>query len=281
MRVILFIPLLATTLVLTQARAAPAGSYGALILKVLKYDRAFPTDAKTATLLIVHDGTLDKECEGVLATLRQSDVQTQTIALNELDARTSDAFAIYLCSGVDANRVSPIAARKRLLSFSTDYGAVASGAASVGFEVGTDGAPKIVVNVARLKLEGHNLDSSMLAAVKIVRDIAGTASSSVDAASVPRGPIEFDSTMTPAEFVSGPSPQYTRQALQNRVAGEMTVKCIIAVTGEVRNCRVLKGLPYMNEAVVNAFERRRYKPATSNGKPVEVDYTFRVKLSLP
>ena len=37
----------------------------------------------------------------------------------------------------------------------------------------------------------------------------------------------------------------------------------------------------MNEAVVSAFERRRYKPATANGAPVEVDYTFHVKLSLP
>jgi len=38
----------------------------------------------------------------------------------------------------------------------------------------------------------------------------------------------------------------------------------------------------MNRPVVEALERRRYLPARlSNGRPVEVDYTFRIRLQLP
>jgi protein TonB len=61
----------------------------------------------------------------------------------------------------------------------------------------------------------------------------------------------------------------------------MLVKCIVTVDGVVRSCRVVKGLPYLDEAVVAALERRRYRPATLGGRPVDVDYVFRITLRLP
>jgi hypothetical protein len=44
---------------------------------------------------------------------------------------------------------------------------------------------------------------------------------------------------------------------------------------------VLKGLPFMSKAVLEALEQRRYRPAMSRGKPVDVYYTFNVRLALP
>jgi protein TonB len=49
----------------------------------------------------------------------------------------------------------------------------------------------------------------------------------------------------------------------------------------VRNCRVMKSLPFMDRAVITALEQRRYSPALLHGQPIEVDYTFKIKLSLP
>jgi hypothetical protein len=38
----------------------------------------------------------------------------------------------------------------------------------------------------------------------------------------------------------------------------------------------------MDRAVVEALEHRRYAPATvGNGRPIEVEYTFRIRLELP
>jgi hypothetical protein len=51
--------------------------------------------------------------------------------------------------------------------------------------------------------------------------------------------------------------------------------------GRVQECRVIEGLPYMDDAVVNALEARRYAPALLEGQPVECDYTFKVHLELP
>jgi TonB family protein len=87
--------------------------------------------------------------------------------------------------------------------------------------------------------------------------------------------------MTRPVFVSGPDPAYTRAALDREVEGLMVVACVVTREGLVRDCRVLQGLPHMDAAVVQALERRRYRPATLDGQPVEVTYHFRLNLRLP
>jgi protein TonB len=96
------------------------------------------------------------------------------------------------------------------------------------------------------------------------------------------GPVEFDpGKMDPPRLLGGPNPQYTEKALEREVQGTMVVKCVISAEGKVAACRVIRGLPFMDRAVIDALERRRYSPATLGGKPVEVDYTFRLTLRLP
>jgi protein TonB len=87
--------------------------------------------------------------------------------------------------------------------------------------------------------------------------------------------------MTRPVFVSGPDLAYTRKALERDVEGLMIVKCVVTISGAVRNCQVVKGLPYMDDAVLEALAHRRYTPATQGGRPVEVNYLFRINLKLP
>jgi len=104
----------------------------------------------------------------------------------------------------------------------------------------------------------------------------------VDAADAVSTPLPFrEETMTRPEYLSGPNPEYTQKALEHEVQGLVIVKCIVNVTGEVRDCRVVKSLPYMDRAVIHALEARRYKPALLEGKAITVDYTFRINLLLP
>jgi len=94
--------------------------------------------------------------------------------------------------------------------------------------------------------------------------------------------VDFDeATMIGPAMISGPQPEYTQEAIERGVQGQMTVRCVIGHDGSVRNCRVLKGLPFMNASVIEALERRRYQPATTHGKPVDVYYTFNLRLVLP
>jgi protein TonB len=112
---------------------------------------------------------------------------------------------------------------------------------------------------------------------------SGTGSlSTVAMLSAHEGPVEYDeAAMSPPERLSGPNPEYTYLARAHDVQGVMVVKCTVTTLGVVRKCRVLQGLPYMDQAVIDALERRRYLPARlANGSAVEVDYTFHIRLKL-
>ncbi|WNG33134.1 energy transducer TonB [Archangium violaceum] len=93
--------------------------------------------------------------------------------------------------------------------------------------------------------------------------------------------LPFGAGMSRPEFVSGPRIFYTKEALEDRIEGLLIAKCTITYEGDVTNCRLLKNLPHMGEAVLLVLEQQRYKPVTINGKPVSVDYTFNIRLSLP
>jgi protein TonB len=104
----------------------------------------------------------------------------------------------------------------------------------------------------------------------------------IDDGSGPAVPLAFQAqSMTPPQRLAGPDPSYTPQALEHEVEGVMLVRCIVGLDGTVRDCRVAKSLPFMDREVIQALERRRYLPATLGGRPVAVDYTFKIELRLP
>jgi protein TonB len=81
--------------------------------------------------------------------------------------------------------------------------------------------------------------------------------------------------------LSGPDPEYTTQAQEHEVEGWMSVRCIISRTGQVHDCQILKGLPFMNRAVIDALEARTYAPATEGGQAIDIEYTFNIHVTLP
>jgi serine/threonine-protein kinase len=95
------------------------------------------------------------------------------------------------------------------------------------------------------------------------------------------GPVPFQEGMPRPVEVKGKDIVYTREALAARVEGTMVVKCTITQKGQVENCRVIKGLPHMNEAVVQSLHSRVYKPILLQGKAVAVDYVFNIRVVAP
>ncbi|MGZ3458346.1 MAG: energy transducer TonB [Archangium sp.] len=93
--------------------------------------------------------------------------------------------------------------------------------------------------------------------------------------------LPFGAGMTRPEKLSGPQPQYSREALEAHVQGLMIVKCVITTEGNVERCRIIKPLPHMEQAVLDSLYAQRYKPVTFQGRPVQVDYTFNIRLNLP
>ncbi|MDY7230825.1 energy transducer TonB [Hyalangium rubrum] len=93
--------------------------------------------------------------------------------------------------------------------------------------------------------------------------------------------VPFGQGMKPPKLVSGAPIQYTREALEASVRGMLVAKCVITREGEVENCKVIKGLPHMDVAVLSALETRQYSPVMWQGKPISVSYMFNIKLEMP
>jgi protein TonB len=73
-------------------------------------------------------------------------------------------------------------------------------------------------------------------------------------------------------------PQYTREAREARVEGTMLVQCVITTSGALTGCRVLKSLPFMDKAVLDAMSTWHFTPVTFQGRPVNVQYVIPVRL---
>ncbi len=97
------------------------------------------------------------------------------------------------------------------------------------------------------------------------------------------GPVRmvFNDKMPPIKKVAGPDPEYTQQALDREIQGTMVVRCIIGTTGEVRECQIVKGLPFLDAPTLAALNHRRYQPVIVDGRAVEVEYTFKIPFVLP
>lgn len=101
------------------------------------------------------------------------------------------------------------------------------------------------------------------------------------AAAAPAPAIPFGPGMTPPRLLSGRAPVYTREAVAARVEGAAEVECVITTDGTATGCRLLRSIPHMGPAVLEAMASRRYTPALQDGRPVAVSYVFRLDLVLP
>jgi eukaryotic-like serine/threonine-protein kinase len=104
-------------------------------------------------------------------------------------------------------------------------------------------------------------------------------------ASIPEAPrdvVPFGEGMTrPVLMQPGRPITYTREAIAARVEGVSIVRCVITAEGSVERCKVIKPLPFMDDAVVEHLQSQRFQPVTYQGKPVSVGYNFSVRLTLP
>lgn len=92
-------------------------------------------------------------------------------------------------------------------------------------------------------------------------------------------PVPFEPTnMTRPQKVSGREPQLTAEARSERVRGTALVRCVVMRDGRVTACRVLNSLPYMEHELLEAVSTWRVTPITAQGKPLDVDYTFVVRI---
>jgi TonB family protein len=93
-------------------------------------------------------------------------------------------------------------------------------------------------------------------------------------------PLKVNGNVTPPVRLSGAPPVYPEIARRAGVQGKVIVEAIIDQQGDVKNTRVLQGLPLgLDKAAVEAVKTWKFKPSTLEGKPVKVYYVLTVNFS--
>jgi len=76
------------------------------------------------------------------------------------------------------------------------------------------------------------------------------------------------------------APEYPEIARQARVQGVVILECTISPEGEITRVTVLRGIPLLDQAAVDAVKQWVYAPTLLNGEPVSVIMTVTVNFRL-
>ncbi len=75
-------------------------------------------------------------------------------------------------------------------------------------------------------------------------------------------------------------PVYPQIATQARVQGVVILECTISPQGKVTETKVLRGIPVLDQAAIDAVKQWVYTPTLLNGVPVPVIMTVTVNFKL-
>lgn len=93
-------------------------------------------------------------------------------------------------------------------------------------------------------------------------------------------PVRVSSLIKTPVKLRDVSPVYPEAAILARVDGVVVIEAVIGVTGEVREARVLRSKPLLDEAALAAVRQWKYTPTLLNGVPVPLIMTVTVRFAL-
>lgn len=97
---------------------------------------------------------------------------------------------------------------------------------------------------------------------------------------VPTGPVKVGGQIKPPRRLVNVAPVYPSLAQQARVEGEVEIEAVIGEDGRVREARVTRGKPLLNDAALTAVRQWTFTPTTLNDRPVAVVMTVTVVFTL-
>ncbi len=103
------------------------------------------------------------------------------------------------------------------------------------------------------------------ASVSAPQPVAAAAASAGDLITRPR----FTQTVAPV------LPERAREA---GISGTVLVRCIATTEGTLRECQILQGVPFLDEAVLAVLPQWRLSPALFRGQPINVGYQMRFQV---
>jgi periplasmic protein TonB len=96
----------------------------------------------------------------------------------------------------------------------------------------------------------------------------------------PTQPVRVGGNIAPPKKTRDIKPVYPQIAQSARVSGVVIIEATIGPNGKVQNARVLRSIPLLDQAALDAVKQWEYTPTLLNGVPVPVIMTVTVNFTL-
>jgi protein TonB len=97
---------------------------------------------------------------------------------------------------------------------------------------------------------------------------------------LPQSPVRLHAGMEPPRKLTHVDPIYPQIAQAARIEGTVILETVIGVDGRVTSVRVLRSIPLLDQAAMDAVKRWSFTPTLLNGTPVPVAMTVTVRFAL-
>jgi protein TonB len=96
------------------------------------------------------------------------------------------------------------------------------------------------------------------------------------------GPRKVEGDVKPPKIVNQVPPEYPESARDGKIEGTVVLNAVIDEQGRVRNPTVAEssGNADLDRSALDTVAQWIYRPATLDGKPVEVYYTITIRFTL-
>lgn len=96
----------------------------------------------------------------------------------------------------------------------------------------------------------------------------------------PAAPVRLHAGMQPPRKIVDVAPAYPNLARTARVEGVVILEAIIAASGRVESVRVLRSIPMLDQAAVEAVRQWQFTPTLLNGEAVPIVMTVTVNFTM-
>jgi len=111
----------------------------------------------------------------------------------------------------------------------------------------------------------------------------GTSASSLMAAPPPpppSAPVRVGGDIKEPKKMKDAKPVYPPVAMAAKVQGIVIIEATIGKDGRVKDAKILRGQPLLNQAALDAVNQWEFTPTMLNGQPVDVLMTVTVNFTL-
>jgi TonB family protein len=110
---------------------------------------------------------------------------------------------------------------------------------------------------------------------------SGFQNAAISSASAPRAAASKAVLTRSVEILKKPQPVYTAEARSLRLEGEVLLEVLFTAAAEVRVLRVIRGLGHgLDEAATTSASHIEFRPALSEGEPIDQTVTVHIRFQL-